>query len=492
MRTKTIPWCAVALATTAFSFGEICQSEEVGRWRFDECTGTTIGDGSPAGNHGTITSDTIWTSPGYNGADCALEFPGYAGTQYAEVPHHDSLNFTGSIYLSAWVWHMDDPGGNTLDPIICKGQTTAAYMLYIDSRGLRFSANYQTGGEEFTVYTGPDTIDNEEWVHVEASYDGRFVCLYIGGILTTRAFVCCPIVNNAEPVYIGIDPPGYTEKFTGKIDQVIIATHTPEPGHWRFNEGSGTSIVDSSPAGNNGTITSEVMWTSPGYNELYWALEFPGYAGTQYAEVPHHDSLNFTGSIYLSAWVWHEDDPGGNTLDPIICKGQTTAAYMLYIDSRGLRFTANYQTGGEEFTVYTGPDEIDNGDWVHVEASYDMNVVRLFVGGVLLKEEAITLPIVNNDGNLYIGIDPPGYAEKFTGKIDEVVVAIPTVYGDGDLNCDGEVDAFDIDPFVLALTDPAGYAAAYPDCNINNADTNGDCVVNAFDIDPFVELLTSG
>ena len=60
----------------------------------------------------------------------------------------------------------------------------------------------------------------------------------------------------------------------------------------------------------------------------------------------------------------------------------------------------------------------------------------------------------------------------------------------GDMNCDGAVNAFDIDPFVLALTNPAGYAAAWPDCDRMLADCNGDGVVNAFDIDPFVELLT--
>jgi hypothetical protein len=62
----------------------------------------------------------------------------------------------------------------------------------------------------------------------------------------------------------------------------------------------------------------------------------------------------------------------------------------------------------------------------------------------------------------------------------------------GDLNCDGVVDNFDIDPFVLALTDPEAYAAAFPDCDINNADTNGDGLVNNFDIDAFVALLSGG
>ena len=59
----------------------------------------------------------------------------------------------------------------------------------------------------------------------------------------------------------------------------------------------------------------------------------------------------------------------------------------------------------------------------------------------------------------------------------------------GDLNCDGGVNNFDIDPFVLALTDPAGYKAKYPACDSANADINGDHAVNNFDIEPFVKLL---
>jgi hypothetical protein len=62
----------------------------------------------------------------------------------------------------------------------------------------------------------------------------------------------------------------------------------------------------------------------------------------------------------------------------------------------------------------------------------------------------------------------------------------------GDLNCDGLINAFDIDPFVLALSSPAQYEQQYPNCQYMLADINGDGQVNAFDIDPFVELLTGG
>ena len=60
----------------------------------------------------------------------------------------------------------------------------------------------------------------------------------------------------------------------------------------------------------------------------------------------------------------------------------------------------------------------------------------------------------------------------------------------GDLNCDGSVNFFDIDAFVLAITDPVAYGAAYPDCDIMLADCNGDGEVNFFDIDAFVALIT--
>jgi len=62
----------------------------------------------------------------------------------------------------------------------------------------------------------------------------------------------------------------------------------------------------------------------------------------------------------------------------------------------------------------------------------------------------------------------------------------------GDLNCDGVINAFDIDAFVLALTNPSAYEAAYPDCNIYNGDITCDGNINAFDIDAFVQCLTVG
>ena len=82
-----------------------------------------------------------------------------------------------------------------------------------------------------------------------------------------------------------------------------------------------------------------------------------------------------------------------------------------------------------------------------------------------------------------------------TEYLVSVRVGVPD-YELGDLNCDGEVNLFDIDPFVLAVISaqngvPEEYYDAYADCDIMLADIDADGSVSLFDIDPFVTLLTA-
>ncbi|MCG3128863.1 MAG: hypothetical protein CHACPFDD_03759 [Phycisphaerae bacterium] len=59
----------------------------------------------------------------------------------------------------------------------------------------------------------------------------------------------------------------------------------------------------------------------------------------------------------------------------------------------------------------------------------------------------------------------------------------------GDLNCDGFRDGLDIEPFVLAVSDPLAYEAAFSDCDRELADVNRDGSVDGFDVEPFVNLF---
>ncbi|MGE3182624.1 MAG: hypothetical protein AB7N71_13410, partial [Phycisphaerae bacterium] len=104
------------------------------------------------------------------------------------------------------------------------------------------------------------------------------------------------------------------------------------------------------------------------------------------------------------------------------------------------------------------------------------------------------LPNANTMRIRFIAADVPNNS-VFEAAVDDVVVNDVQCESSallGDMNCDGVISVGDIAGFVLALTDPSGYAAQFPDCNISNADINGDLTVSVGDIGPFVALLTGG
>ncbi len=53
-----------------------------------------------------------------------------------------------------------------------------------------------------------------------------------------------------------------------------------------------------------------------------------------------------------------------------------------------------------------------------------------------------------------------------------------------DMNCDGDVNAFDIEPFLDLLFSPMPMP-----CNTCTGDVDGNGVIDAFDIEPFLNCL---
>ena len=83
----------------------------------------------------------------------------------------------------------------------------------------------------------------------------------------------------------------------------------------------------------------------------------------------------------------------------------------------------------------------------------------------------------------------PSFQGWRVSYIDEGGLFLSDVLLIGDMNCDGVINSFDLDPFVVAVASPDAYAEAFPDCHLERGDIDGDGEVNAFDIDLFVETL---
>lgn len=92
---------------------------------------------------------------------------------------------------------------------------------------------------------------------------------------------------------------------------------------------------------------------------------------------------------------------------------------------------------------------------------------------------------ISDDGKTIVGygLNPQGRVEAW-----RAVLGFPPALL-GDVNCDGVVSVGDISAFVLALTDPAGYAIQFPGCDPLRADINLDGFITVGDISGFVALL---
>jgi hypothetical protein len=100
-------------------------------------------------------------------------------------------------------------------------------------------------------------------------------------------------------------------------------------------------------------------------------------------------------------------------------------------------------------------------------------------------EYALTLPYCPR----WVSVDLRGDDLQIEGTIEHVCLPRPCLEP-ADSNCDGSVNGYDIDPFVLALTDSESWLAAYPCDYMCANDINCDEAVNGYDIDPFVQRLT--
>jgi uncharacterized protein (DUF1501 family) len=83
-------------------------------------------------------------------------------------------------------------------------------------------------------------------------------------------------------------------------------------------------------------------------------------------------------------------------------------------------------------------------------------------------------------GNTDLATVFPGYTPTFRGV---------TQACKGNLNCDDVLDTADVDPFVSAVLDPAGYQTAFPTCDINRADMNSDGLIDGRDIEGFTNSI---
>jgi hypothetical protein len=164
----------------------------------------------------------------------------------------------------------------------------------------------------------------------------------------------------------------------------------------------------------------------------------------------------------------------------LVSPGEASYTQVTYCDvTGGYAGAGNINTdpffvnpGGQDFDLGPGSPCIDSGD----NAAVASGVIVDLPGRPRFVDDPAT-----PDG----GVGTPPIVDRGAYEFQPGMVL-------GDLDCDGSVNVSDISSFVMALTDPSGYAQQYPSCGILRGDLNQDSLVNGLDIDPFVECIIGG
>ncbi len=270
----------------------------------------------------------------------------------------------------------------------------------------------------------------------------------------------------------------------------------PRPGGTQYAAGQASTAQ-----GKFARVQRDVAWPTGKFTVWYdvaTTYAFDGSLHSNIASFGARDTLANANSAYVMVYadygyLWGTEDPN-----------QVQCRYLGY-DSGG---AAVAQPG-----ISPGPawEPLQFNNWYRTRTSMDMATNKFTTVSIIdLHTGASSTVDLTQDPNYATQWFMDGGAAGHTqwlnfrlfaggGIVPNVVgnnvsawdnICIGPGVGTGDMNCDGVINFGDINPFVMILSDPNGYLAAYPACCVQNGDINMDGVVNFDDINPFVALLS--
>lgn len=263
---------------------------------------------------------------------------------------------------------------------------------------------------------GSGQIENAEWSSTIYPNDTLTVTLSVGGGLPTVA------VN--DDLFLD----GTIKGKNGEdiVDSVSIGGRFYVPfgavGYWRFDEGDGLIAHDLAYDRENDGVISGPTWTTGRFDN---ALDFGG-TNDKYYVLMDSSTHGSVDGLTVEARIYRESkDAIMSIVDKYSNRGVTDKEYLFWVESNNqLTFWLGHDdgNGANTATSFSSGVRVPTNRWVHVAATWDGSVIRLYMNGVEVQVSG-TLDITHTpDGvcNLQIGRYNTG--EAFDGKIDEVVV----------------------------------------------------------------------
>jgi len=161
-------------------------------------------------------------------------------------------------------------------------------------------------------------------------------------------------------------------------------------GHWKFDDGSGSTATDSSVNANKGTLVGDTQWVA-GHDG--GALRFDG--TDDYVELPIGPLIGQLSNCTFAIWANFAN--AGGAWQRIFDFGTGETFYMFLCPRIGMagamRFAITTQGGGAPEQMVTAPSTLPSG-WHHVAVTIDADkdTVTLYLdGSVVAQNTQVTL-----------------------------------------------------------------------------------------------------
>ena len=194
-------------------------------------------------------------------------------------------------------------------------------------------------------------------------------------------------------------------------------------GYWQFENNNTNEIFDSSGNGNNGILINATKEEGKSGN----AVSLTG-SDDSHASIPASESLNsYTDQFTVTAWVFPTVPP--DDFNPVVSRQTGTLAhpdqfFLGFGPQDGIQYKWHLATDtGMLGDIYSGTAEF--GRWIHLAGTYDGQIMRLYVDGVEIGNQAISGNIPVDYNPVTIGAEENGdipldVLGEFESLIDEV------------------------------------------------------------------------
>lgn len=404
----------------------------IAHYRLDETSGTTAADSSGNGYDGEYrggVTQNITPAPRAQAANFDSD------GEYVFAPtNSDFANLNGpdedftvafwfrplDVSHSTWrnLFHIGGASSSDRGPLIMLHPTLRRVYAWVSTDAIPSGESRATAAE----------FDDHEWAHLTLVKSGQSLRWYVNGDFDTSGILTGRTVVTAGDLRIG------RESWWGSADsdlddvrvydyalsdQEIAELHADLMLHYKLDDGSGTTALDSSVYGSDGALEGSPTWLSNA--AIDGGLDFETSDGD---DLVRGQTLDVGGS-HMTIAIWFNQETATNDARLLMNSGGTASSQQtwgLTVDENG-ELDFRVQAGGTWDRVQA-PGVVSPGAWRHATGVYDGTEMRLYLDGALIaqKNHSVGGDMTYTPANVVTLGDAPSGGRSFDGQLDDARV----------------------------------------------------------------------